>query len=365
MIEYVILLILVVLSGIIILGRTDHYKNRRIFLVCSFAMMALLLGLRSEKVGVDTPTYLYLFQRVEKISWGKLIFGGIKPVYDIDEYGYRYTLEIGFLIFCKIVRTFTGNQQVFLLVLAGISCGLFARFIEEYSEDVFFSTIIFLTESVYLSAFNEARQVLAMGIALQAVRRINKRQWVRALVIVLLAISVHNTAVVFLLLIPLCLTKKENFRREFRIGIVLEIGLIVCLPLIENVIVTYLSQYGKYLQGNRWESSYRGIIVLWMVEIFLIINMYMHQIKNHIHFLTMAFVSLYITFEIAGMSNIIFSRLSLYFQSMLILFFPAALNEYDPKTKMAGTFAIYFLLLVLFLRTVQTGNSLQYSFYFQ
>lgn len=359
------LILLFVFGGIFL--NSSWGKNRKYFLVCSFSMMALILGLRSNTVGEDTEHYVDIFLKASGVSWQDMISSRFKTVYSIDQFGYKDKIENGFLVITKIIKLFTDSSQIYLLILAGITCYCFAKFIKDNCQDVFMPTYIFMCESMYMYSFNGVRQMMALSIGINAYTLLKGKKIKKAIGLILLAAFIHNSALIYFALFPIFLIKKKNQERNYKLfkySVVACIVIPFLLPVVKIIISYILPRYIPYLTTSYWQAQLGGTIILWILEILLILYMYKQRFYVDESYNLATLTLIYLMLEGIGLQFTGIGRLALYFRGFLVCFFPVSLSYFRGKNRQIIKLIIYVLLLLLFFSYARTSTR-QYSFLLQ
>lgn len=324
--------------------------------------MAIVLGLRGDDVGEDTRHFLNVFKCASNVTWSQMLHGvGMRTAYYTDTFGYTDTIENGFLALAKVAHLFTNDGHVFLFVVAVITCALFAKFIYDNCENVIFSTYIFLCESMFMRAFNEVRQILAVAIAVQAYTLIKEKRWKSAVVVILLAALIHNTALICFVLFPIMLIKPQKEYKTFKYAIVATIASPFVALLGQAVLIKMFPRYAGYFLTNFWTNSLGGTAFLWIIEFALIVVAYSGKFRTKNSFYSSCLVLLYIAFELMGLRITMFSRVGLYFRAYLLLFFPSCSSYFTKKTWQVVQIGLIILMLLLYLSYARTPAR-EYSF---
>lgn len=171
-----------------------HIKKevRYIELIISFAILLLLLGLR-EETGTDWLVY--------KENYENILSGGIP----------NQGFEFGYNLIVKLFSQLGASYSEFLFFYTFIYMLLFYNFLRNYKNC---STIVLLLYSAYLlGQMGAARQILAIAICVNAFYLLVKNQKYRFIILVLIASTIHYSAIVFLLMI--FLDRKINLRSKY------------------------------------------------------------------------------------------------------------------------------------------------------
>lgn len=364
MTTYIVLLIVIFLYGILLQLKPESKKMKVLFLFLSFFSFTLVMGLRSYNVGTDTSSYITIFGITNNLSFHDILTNlSIKIPYFVD-YDSSASVESGFLLWCKFIHLFSNNSQVFLFLTSGLICFFSAKFIYDNCEkNVFFPTIVFLCESIFMNSLNLVRQMLACAIALQAYKCLKNKSLWKAIIIILIAFMIHHTAIVTLILIPIMLVTLKNKKRFFDY-----MGIIACLfPLVsiygQNMINTLFPAYsGYYISQTSQNFLGIGTILLIAIELIGIIYMYINDFRviNSDKISLMVLIS--IIFELLGFKMMIFLRMSLYFRAYLMLFFNQLFEYINTKYRTFVKLAL-LCVLVLFYLSYASSDAVRYSFF--
>lgn len=341
-----------------------RYQNKKkLFLFLSLTMMTLVLGLRSNGVGEDTQHYVDIFEKSVNLDWIR-VFTKFRIVWRMVD-GFPDTIENGFLLLTKSVRFFTDNPQVFLLVIAALTMGCFGRFIYDNSEDVFLSTYVLMCECIYMSAFNGARQILALSIGINAFTLLKRGKIKSAIGVMALAGLIHNSALIYLLAIPLMLVKgKKEAGTYKRFKYVFFVCALVpfLLPVVNLIFSHLFLRYSMYFENNYWSVQVGGTMLLWAFELLLILMLYRKRFHPEGSFELSALVLIYLMLEAIAFEHSAFSRVAWYYRGFLILFFPVAVKGIPREgNKRMMAFVLLVLLTLVFISYARVDTR-TYSF---
>lgn len=349
MIIYVIEIVLIILMGIFLY---EKKISKKMFVVFSFTLMALVLGLRGNQVGEDTQHYIDIFRMSKNIPWKIVFTSGTDVVYD-TAWGSEQPVEVGYMILNKLIGIFTSNGQWLIFIVACLTCWLMAKFVYENAhEHVFMGTYIYLCESLYMNSFNAMRQVLALGIAVQAytvLKKFNGGGYRKAVMYILIACLFHKSAIVLLILIPLWRIKKNQQALKYVLlgSILFPFSMTALFQLVSKII----PRYASYFTNNYWKSNLGGMIILWFIEIIICFFIYFKKIQRDDKetFIAVSYTVIYIALEIVGLRVTIFTRMSLYFRIFLIFLFPLFARYIKPKSRFIYRTGVLALLGALFM----------------
>lgn len=182
MIPYLICFIPV--AGIYLFSR-DRFENNRHAIFWMLLPFFLLVAFRSSSVGSDTIAYNKMYT---SMSWGQF---GLESSYDRLEIGYKILL----FIFTKI----SSNPQFQYICLAIFFEIAFTSFLSKNAENPAHFIVLFGGLNLFSFYITGVRQSIAITICLLSYEKVKKKQFIRFLIIVLIAFSFHKSAIFFLL----------------------------------------------------------------------------------------------------------------------------------------------------------------------
>jgi len=145
----------------------------------SYILLVLQVGLRWE-TGTDWESYYNHF--VSLTGFTSVIFSEF-------EYGYG--------IFEWLVKSISSNYSVLLLIHAIIYYFLIVDSFKKYSPNLYLSLLMFYTLSMGVMGSN--RQLIALAVCIYAIRFIIEKKPLIFFLLILIAISFHSTAYLFLI----------------------------------------------------------------------------------------------------------------------------------------------------------------------
>lgn len=169
----------------------DRYEKGRYCLICGFVIF-LFFAIRSEYVGnPDTHNYVNIMRyAINSSSW-------IQFRHD------KGMIETGFIFLVYCLSKVSSSPQL-LLVITGVIYALsISTFIYLNSEYPLLSFLIYITLGMMLFEFTAMRQAIAICICLFAFQVLTKKKYVLFFALVAVAILFHQTAVCFLVFLPL------------------------------------------------------------------------------------------------------------------------------------------------------------------
>lgn len=342
MLIFLITITMIILLGILINPKSN--KKKKIFLILSFSLLAVIAGIRNYTVGIDTHLYYKFYLNLPNVS-----FDMLKNV--------RY--EFGFSLLCKILSTICKNPQFLLLITSIFINYAIGNFIYKNSKNVVISTILYIICNYYFSYMNIMRQAIAISIILLGYEKIKKEKYITYSIYVLFASFFHFSAISALVLIVL---RKFNFNKKFIVlTIIISVFVFMYGNSIFEILATYSSRLNEYVGTVFVSENYYGalleflVIAIQFIFGFLIINKYKPEIyknKNENLNTITGIIAMSAIIAIMVMKIIIFNRFLHYFSIFSIIWIANCL-ELIPKAKnrllwiiiILSMFFIYFLVI--------------------
>lgn len=190
---WILLLTPIIVQHFAIRNRNNDYtkKNKRIVWFF-FVFLALLLMFRHESVGTDTKNYISYFNKFSRVEWGAVI---------------TQSGEIGFSYFYKIIAIFSKEPHIFISIVAISICFMMYPTYKRLCIDPSLTFILFCTLPTFVMMFSGIRQMLAIGLGFIAYEFTRKRKRFLYILIVGLALTIHTSAFMLLLMYPLYHTR--------------------------------------------------------------------------------------------------------------------------------------------------------------
>lgn len=170
----------------IVMGRVEKRWSplAAVLLVVPYIMWA---GFRSDGFG-DTAAYRVMFQNA------------VASLGEMPEYVSSVTKDRGFAVITVLFKTFISRSDVaFFLVIAAVQMLALIYVYRRYSCDFLFTLFLFIASADYISwMHNGIRQFLATVIIFACLPLLEKKKYVPAVVIILMASLIHASALFFL-----------------------------------------------------------------------------------------------------------------------------------------------------------------------
>lgn len=185
-------------------------------------LISCVAGLRDMIGGYDV--YIY----------GEFFDGLSLKDFEDGSYVMNLLFEKGYTLYCYFIHLFTDNRYVFFFITSIISYLLVSKSMKLCEEIILFSLFIFFCK-YFLMSFVYVRQFLAMGIVWLAVPFIINRNFFKFSIVVLLASTLHTSAVIFFPTYFIC---KYQYSRNILVW-----GIVVSILLGLTSVIKYLFSF--------------------------------------------------------------------------------------------------------------------------
>lgn len=324
----------------------DKKAGRRAFMVVCSALIIFVMGLRSRYTG-SMDTYLYT-----------LAFDGAQNYAELSSYLIRNKVmdsfwlfsECGFYSYTWLAARILPDAQWFLLLTSAIVICCTASFISRHSEDPAISWIVFICLGSMTFAMNGMRQALAMSICLLSYRYAKEKKLFRFLLIVLIAVLFHKSAMIFLLVYPM-----RRMKLNWSSFACLTAGVVLFFALSDRFAFLYDSVTGEdYALGESLESGGLVTVLIYLIAIVGAL-LFCKRLKETEAFVPFTLAVVGFCFFVSRFLSVqIYERISYYFAYFLMLLFPLMFQ--DLKGKERALIRIFFVLLAVLLFAYRTST---------
>lgn len=364
---------LVLIPFVIILGlllsSNDNDKNRRLYIVLCSMVLLFVAAMRSPKwmtstYRIDTLLYKMEFVNITDLSWNDL-YRAIHQRYVLNVEDY----DIGYLILQKIISLITYKYSTFSLFADLLFFIPFGVILYRYSTNIrqIIFAYVFYIALVQVFLFGGARQIFAIGFDLMALLAMADRKTWRAIIFLLLGMSIHFSS--FLFLLPLLMIR---FKTNPQVLKLLHLACFLLFPIIllfPNQIIVFMGEsigmekYAKY--GNHEIQGGATTFIVLIESLSLLCFMAIKKInleKNDN--MRLLYVMLPFMTILAPLihSNGAMIRISLYFHLFLTLLVPYAL---DCMFKEESRRIAYFIAIGALALMALSGGGMRYYFFWQ
>ena len=187
------------------MGPLETDKQRKAYLIIAGGTLALLLALRGENYGdvYDLRVYMAFYEETALKDWSSLF---INPQF-----------EVGFVVLNKILSLFFKSGHTIVVFHAFFCIYFVCRFIYKNTNEVFWAFLFFYSLGNMGFFLTGLRQAIAICICLYAIEKAQKKKLISFAVLVVLAYTIHESALVFAIMYPML--RMEILRRDKRLMI--------------------------------------------------------------------------------------------------------------------------------------------------
>ena len=151
--------------------------------------------MRAQTVGVDTKYYVCIYQQFPQISWKELFTAQLYPT---PRRTWELDLETGYRLLNKLLSIYLPAPQWITVANSALIIALLYRWLRRESPNAMLSIWLYLTLGVYQTEMNVARNAIAILLGYTAFHWIKERKLAPYFLQILMAVSFHKSAVVFL-----------------------------------------------------------------------------------------------------------------------------------------------------------------------
>lgn len=287
----------------------------------------LFLGTRTASVGVDTSRYVYVFE-------------------NIFRYEFRY--EKGFILFVKLLRNLTTDENLFLFIAAAISLLPIGFVIYRLSKMPYLSWLVYICMFYFSFTFSGMRQAIAMSLTFLAFYFICREKKIVAILLICVAFLFHTSAIIFIA--ALFLYKHKWKKWEYPVLVAAYLVIFLLRAPIFSLITRFL--YEEYelvdTQAYTWMTINLGLFAL-----LLFLGNFVKQDKLVQYALTLMSVgSAFYLLSSVG-TNVL--RAANYFSVYVTLALPGALKAVPKKIRPFIIIAGVGVLLVFYFIHLQNN----------
>ena len=346
---YFINIIIVTVLGVPFFINRDRYgKNKKYFLIFSFVLNFVLIGLRHKSVGADTAVYMDGFIEISELPFAQ--------IFQIE-----YNFEPGYIVYNKIISLFATNSYSIIIFSTFISLVSIYYFIYKYSKNVWLSVFIFSTIGGIFQITTFLRQYLALSILLFCIPFIMKRKFIPFLILLLIAVTFHKTSVLFLLVY---IMSNVNIGGLFIVLYTVVLG--ISYISIDYILPIILNRfYPGYLVMEQWLQETGGYKFLLFHGVLLILLLFMRDYGRTDELCRIAFeeraserdmlYSVYIVSEMilfavffVSLKLGLISRLMITLEPFVMLVVPEVIDRVKKRQLRVGVVMVIYFVFMIF-----------------
>lgn len=185
---YIILIILILILRSQVFSVNDQTRRLKIENRCCYVvwfLLVLMAALRSPEVGADTPGYIYDYEQL-----GRTTFSDLNYLHQGNYLGYFYT--------SKVFSLAGMPYQVWFGFVEALYAFAMILFINKYSYDKLFSTLVFVTTGLMAFSFAGLKQVMSMSLMMLAFLQFVEKRYIITAILIITAYFCHPAGLIFL-----------------------------------------------------------------------------------------------------------------------------------------------------------------------
>lgn len=225
-------------------------KNDKMFLFVVCLQMFIILSIRADTFGADALAYIRMYDIAKGFSLRDILenwsFFQVFPLLPYAESGY---------VFMNWICTQLGlSYHAYIMILAFVDCYCMYIFLREFSYSPLLGTLMFQTAT--LSWIFILRRTMAMNFVFLSFIALKKKQYLRSVILLIIAVTMHRIAFAFIFY-PL-LSRIKITKRLFRIAIIVFIAGTVFSAVDVELVYIIFDSLGKggYINFN---SGFTGL----------------------------------------------------------------------------------------------------------
>jgi len=341
----------------LVLFSSFYRRYEKLLIPLLFFVLFLFTAFRPGLGGFDYKNYERLFTNVS-------------PIYELNLTSEYFEYDLLYVLANSLVKTFTNNFVVFLVLYTFFTHLIMFSVIKDYSRDFFYSMFIYFSTYYMWHNFTLLRQNVAILIFWFSIRYIKKGNFWKYSGLIIIAYLFHSSAILLIpfyfilrIMAKLSLEKKYTFtlllcflKPVSDIFLNVIYGVLVYLNIGRSTLAVYLS------------NASRGINTLFIVESLLIMFLVYFNKDNTLLTQNGIFVDLLLLSLILSIwfSNYeIFARFIEYFRIYYLILIPILITSikriYFKYIAFVLTTAYFLFRLYRYLITFDGGSLIKYT----
>lgn len=314
----------------------------KIFVLFVVVTMVLVAGLQNN-IG-DTYFYMHSFS-LNTITWEDIEFKG----------------EFGFNIYQMYLQKISEDPQILIFVTALITNILIVSVFYKYSRLFEISLYVYITAGMFLVSMNGIRQFLAAAIIFAATKYIMSGSWKKYVLIILLASTIHQSALV---LIPIYfIVRRKAWTKESYLLIFFAILLVAGFNQFSSILFSVIedTKYSEYSGINEGGANILRVFIhaIPVVLAYLGRDKLKEIYPNSDYIVNLALINLIIM--MIATQNWIFARFNIYFGLYNILLLSWIVKVFTKKDQKLVYFSIMIFYFIYFYYEHVISLSIRYG----
>lgn len=235
---------------------TSSEKHKKYFLRISAVVLILLMGCRNAEMnfGTDLNNYYRLYERAMTMEWEPFLA--------------TVSMEKGYMLINYVLAHIVPWQQFILFAQAAFCIIVSLWFIYKNTESVQLATIFFVSFGPFQFFLSGFRQAIAICIGLIMFELAKEKKFIKYIVLLLLALSIHQTAIVLLPIYFLV-----NIKNTAINNIVVVLGAIIMTMFSRNFVDLGNEVFDRDYQGIHVGNRLGGLVPLLIYSLTLALSL--------------------------------------------------------------------------------------------
>lgn len=324
-----------------------QYHNHKNYLIIAGSAVALMMGLRTQYTGsTDTYVYMNLFKEMA-------VYKDFETFYKLNLSDTKFIFsETGFHLLVWYLTEAFDDAQILVFVTSVFITFSTCYFIYKNTSDVPLGLLIYVCFGLFTFNMNGMRQAMAMSVCLFAYEFVKKRKLIPFILVVLLGMQFHRTAICFMAIYILPTLKKGKINTFLYLC-----GMVVFMLTMDWFIETFNSFSGKeYEVENQADSGGISVVLIYMMSMALAFLAYAKLEDREVQSQFFCVVLGFVCYISRYFSNIIMERVSYYFFYFTILLIPNLIEHLDKKEGQIVKILLCAGAILLFWYRLNTGT---------
>lgn len=344
-----------ILYGFSLMGLIFAQNSKKVLPVVLFLiwlMIVFVVGFRGFEVGVDTESYVGIFNEIYSGNEGRFV---------------QERVNFGYYYLNKLVGFFTNSPTVLFIAVASIFSFCILSTIHKFNFNIVISFLIFMGLGLFFYMHNVLRESLAVAVLFFSIRYFVNKKYLKFLLGCLVALSFHNSVIGFipLILVAMLPINATTYFIAWLIGFANFLKPIGIGVLQSAINLTPLAKYSHYLDPSSIDKKVSSLTVglgfLSYQILFLVILFAYYRCKAKYSYQELIFTRL-------SMISLIFStmffqfgyltRIANYGQPFILLALPIAVSYlFKGNSRLFAYILLSAYLIMLFIKGVLSGAS--------
>lgn len=306
-------------------------------IILFFAMLLILLSIRSMSCGTDLPVYYDLF-KIHHLSLYKNI--SFWSLFDLT------LTEPGYILLEKISFFVSGGEFQFLLVVCAVIslAPLLLLYLKESNHGLL-TIALFIGVAPFSLLFSGLRQSIAMGIGALCYICVKNKKPILFLLGVFVAFLFHQSALVLLLMYPVY---KMNIKKQSLLFFFPFLLIILLFnQQILNAVIGLLGRFGDVYSTTTSTGAYGFLLLLIVFTIFCFVIPDEHHLPVDSRGLR-NFLLIMLIIQCFAPVHTIAMRFNYYYLIFIPILIPKIIDNCSANTKQIAKVSVYVMVSFFF-----------------